>query len=452
MNLINLKTLIGITLCSTFAINVAAQEPYDDGMTTEEFIKEQKRLDGMTTEERTEELTKELEDAKKACMEGKPGSRDAYINARNSLYWQTVLPVVASENAAFPLLKSMGKKTQRTLDVEAKFEKDYPVFKECPPTKYNIPLGHDTSPGYNISLGYSNVKPPQAGYGTNITGGEKFVLLTANPLTGFSIDGEITVKDDKWSLGFGYTDVDGSSEAQVAPGGEVLGIVYNDNSPSGSTGLNLGANGMGVLTETDYNEVRIEFIRATFPGIRDAANLFSNTEFGAGVRLSNTEHRAEVTTPTFSDIRSDSVQKINEKLLYLVGNSTFELISQDNNSDIGLSVTPRVEAGYRTASLDSSQRNICGLCGPADRDFTINIEDKDSGVYVGANIEAKAEVKVSENTRIGVRASAWWRNKSAQIINPETGDDLFVRNQPTQLGTDDISGFTFGLTATYTWF
>jgi len=316
------------------------------------------------TRDEYKELQLKLIEVETDCWKGKKGSLEKYKELRKKIY---------SGYSDFP----------RDFN-------EFPSFTKCPPGKKRVMYpkkeqryahsGGDYSALSYASIAFfylplTRVDPPQTGYGTNITRGESFVGLTDRSVTGFSLGGEVTAKGGKWSLGFGYTDVDGSSEAQVAPGGDVLGIVFNDFADSGSTGLNLGASGMDVRTETDYQAFSGKITWT--PGTVGTIKVWKGKiNFGAGVRVENTEHTAEVTTPTFSDIRSDSVQKINEKVFYLVGHSTFDLISQDNNSDIGLSITPKLEAGYRTASLDSTQRNICGLCGAADQDFTINIEDK----------------------------------------------------------------------------
>lgn len=346
-------------------------------------------------------------------------------------------------------------------EYQRSFKSKNPVYLDgCPPQK-NKPRVHNEGAKSAADLfaskvffsgGYSVVNPPQAGYGVNISNGEEFVALTDNSLTGFSVGGKITAKDSKWTLGVEYTEADGNSEAQVPTGTspvtsmyDDVGIVYNDLSPSGSTGVALGPRGLDVQTFTEYHNLKFETL---YKGL---LSDISNLNVGAGIRLSGTEHRAIVTTPTFSDISSDSQQKIYDRDFYLVAKIPFDLTSLEDSSAIGLSLTPRLEAGYRNAKLESTQRNVCGLCGPADQDFTIFIEDNDNGFYIGAGLEAEAKVKVSENTYIGFRAKGWWRNNSAKIFNPENGDDLLVLNRPTFIGTDSISGATFSMTIGGKW-
>jgi len=325
-----------------------------------------------------------------------------------------------------------------------RYDRDFPTFTECPPVSDKIKAsagegGFMRSYNAKIRALYSTAALPQAGYGVEIVpGAEKFVTKTDSSLTGYKLEAHMIPKDKRWMFGIAYTEVDGSSEGQIANGTENVGIVYHDFAPSGSTGVAIGPRGLDVRTLTEHHELEIE---AFFKDLWSWATWF---DVGAGIRLSETLHTAEITTPSFTDIRSDSEQRVYEHDFYLKGVTTLDFELGSKPTDVTLSIIPGVEAGYRDANLESRQHNMCGLCGAAERDFTINIDDDDGGLYVGANIEAKLGVKISETARLGIGGQAWWRSNTAEIINTETGDDLFIRNMPTHLDTDEAYGASLG--------
>ena len=149
-----------------------------------------------------------------------------------------------------------------------------------------------------------------------------------------------------------------------------------------------------------------------------------------------------ITTPSFADTRSESEQEIDETFFFLSAQTELPIIDNINNGGIfSFSLLPQLELGLRHAELGSRQWNMCGVCGAAEQDFTVDIEDDDFGFYYGFNIGAELKAQVSERASIGVHGNAYWRSHNAAIINPETGDDLFIRNSPTHLETDDAHGY-----------
>jgi hypothetical protein len=83
------------------------------------------------------------------------------------------------------------------------------------------------------------------------------------------------------------------------------------------------------------------------------------------------------------------------------------------------------------------QHNVCGVCGVAERNFDINILDDDKRWGVGAEAGLELGYRFPGGFEIGVQGRAEYRSQVAGVHNPETGDDLFIRNQPTQLRFSD---------------
>ncbi len=308
-----------------------------------------------------------------------------------------------------------------------------------------------------FSSGISRIKPSRAGYGVAIMPGKEiFATKTNDQLEGYSINGYAKWKnndiitDGVYLFGVEYSYADGISEGKIASGSDDAGIVYQDFAPSGSTGINLGSSGLDVSTSSTTSRLRIQFDMSTETdsGVTFGARLRNKAAFGFGARITDTEHTASVTTPSFNDISSLSVQKLDENYFYFNGYSTISFEPDGKKQGgVGLYLTPRVEAGYRDAKLDSQQINICGLCGSADQNFTINIKDKDDGFYYDLSLNADLAYYYSNNITVGLSGRLGWRNRTAEIINPETGDDLFIRNDPTHLDTD--SEYRSGISA---WF
>lgn len=294
--------------------------------------------------------------------------------------------------------------------------------------------------------GGDRIKSSQAGYGVSIVPGqERFAGQTDDRLDGYNFGAwakwrsNAIIKDGVYIFSGNYAEADGSSEAQIGNGTDNVGIVYHDFAPSGSTGVNIGSSGLDVRTNSITSRLRIQFDMSTETdgGVTFGARLRNQVAVGAGARFTNTEHTASVTTPTFNDISASSIQKLDENFYYINGYSTLSFEPDgDRQGGFGLYLTPRVEAGYRDASLDSRQINICGLCGAADQNFNININNDDNGFYYDLSFSADLAYHMTDKLSVGISGNVGWRNKTARIFNPETGDDLFIRNMPTHLDTE----------------
>ncbi len=316
--------------------------------------------------------------------------------------------------------------------------KEHPYFMSCPPKIVQLDNGGQTwasTVDIFFGGGTTRVKPTQAGYGVKIIPGkEGFVAKTDESLRGSSFSAKVRIAG-KYRLGIEYADVNGSSEGHILNGTDAVGMVYHNFAPSGSTGINLGPRGLDVRTDTAASRLRLYFSRRN-EGNRFGDRLRAWVAYGGGAHFAGTAHTASVTTPSFNDIKSVSRQEVNENSYYVAANLGLDFgVETPKRGDFALRVMPRLEAGYRTAKLDSQQTNTCGLCGAADRNFTINIKDDDHGFYYVASVSTAFGYYISDDISIGLSASIGSRNKTAKIVNPETGDDLFVRNNPTHLET-----------------
>jgi hypothetical protein len=163
---------------------------------------------------------------------------------------------------------------------------------------------------------------------------------------------------------------------------------------------------------------------------------------GIGLSLEDTEHNSTVTTPSFTDISSNATQKIDENLFYLSAGVSADWPISDY---FNLNFETGLDVGLLDSGLESEQRNVCGLCGATDQNFVIAVQDDASDIFIGARADAGLTYKVGERVGLGVNGGLFWRDRSGFAVNPETGDDLFVRNIPTELGFGDVFGVHFGV-------
>lgn len=103
------------------------------------------------------------------------------------------------------------------------------------------------------------------------------------------------------------------------------------------------------------------------------------------------------------------------------------------------------EAGPIIRSLDadwtSMERVQCAICGAPLIDTSVERRDSESGISVGAKVQIGVELQVSEHASL--EAGAFYRGgtDNAAPINPQSGDDLAIRDQPSYLSTDTSSEY-----------
>lgn len=236
-----------------------------------------------------------------------------------------------------------------------------------------------------------------------------------------------------------------SAQTSVAAGTTPVGIVYHNRAPSGSTGVNLGATGLDAILERDSE---YEWFGAGYERrIAGGDGTGPEIKLGAGLRYEQrrTDIESTVQSTNFSGISSTMTQDLNESAISLavaLGMKT-EVGGGDNNDGEGLlffgDTAFRIE--HLDSTLDSLQRNQCNLCGSVDQNFAITISDDDKRWGYGVEAEVGVGYRLKSGLEFGVKGFADYRSDVAGIKNPETGDDLFIRNQPTQIDFSDSFGW-----------
>lgn len=304
--------------------------------------------------------------------------------------------------------------------------------------------GKPGSPRVRLGLlgGYGESFVPPVGAGTLIFGnGEDFAAQTDDKVSGPAGGGTASFPlfggQGHFAVVYGEGS-DGATNSTPAGGNIDTGIVFTDFAPSGSTGLFLGNAGLDTRIARDVESFSIG------GGYRHP--LDREGVFGAGVSLfystTQTDIAASVSSPTFgNDITADYTQSLDDNRFTL-----FLTLDYDGSQAVekGFFVTAGGGVGvdFYDVSLESRQSVVCNLCGGADQAFTLEVGDERDGTAFAARGFAGAGFKFGGNVAVSFNGFVEHRDKVAQIVNPRTGDDLFLRNQPTTIGFD--SGTSYG--------
>lgn len=285
------------------------------------------------------------------------------------------------------------------------------------------------------------------GFGTQISssGIENLVLdieaLYADD-NGETIDLGITripFDDDRFALGgIRHYELDASGAKSVTSGTVDVAMTYHDFSPGGSTGIFLGPRGLDVFVDLDYTST--ELYGGYSPG--EIADTVIPWYFRLDYEREETDIRADVTTPSFSDISSSSEQNLkSDSIAFGVG---IQPILFDANN-VSFQLDANMGIGYFNAELESRQTNICGLCPASDQNFTIDIKDEKSGEYVSAHASIDVSYELITNFHIGFFADVDFQSHAPTIFNPRNGDDLFLDNRSVQIEETERTRQTFGI-------
>jgi len=308
------------------------------------------------------------------------------------------------------------------------------------------------SPRVTISLlgGYGTVDAPSVGTGVLIEpGGERFAAELDDsigvPFGGLSL--AIPVGPGAVNIFGGYGEASDDIFTSTPAGGSIdVGFVNTDFAPSGSTGLFLGNAGLDTVLARDVSVFTFGG-SYSFPlgGPPESSGGFLGV---ASFEFSRTEQdiAGVVTSPSFgADISSTIVQEASDRYI------TFGIGPKYKGSDPSgfyYFVGAQGLLVHHKGELDSNQIVVCNLCGGPDQAFTLSVSDSRDGISFGARAKAGFGFDLGSGTSIGAYGFAEYYDERGKIVNPQTGDDLFIRNQPTALGSQ--SAFNYGAAAVLT--
>lgn len=255
--------------------------------------------------------------------------------------------------------------------------------------------------------------------------------LLAFGLIFFGDLGEDWVLDVAMQYAFGEDEDEGFVEDGT---GIDTGFVYGDFSPGGSTGVNIGDRGLEWASDVDVTSFNVE------------AKLARRTEgpatwfvYGDYLHLERDHNAWALGQVVFPGSTFNLAQERRQTV-------TDNLIGAGAGLQFGARPTPWLNLGgwvsggvfYRWSELDSRERNVCGLCGPADADFTLDLDDEDDGMTWAAAVGLYGEIPLGDRASIGLGVDASYIDEVARVYNPSSGNDLFVDGKHTALFSDSM--------------
>jgi len=247
---------------------------------------------------------------------------------------------------------------------------------------------------------------------------------------------------------------DDEVQTTIASGSTPVGIVYHDRAPSGSTGTALGATGLDAILARDSE---YEWFGAGYEK-RVAGGDGSGPEVTLGLGLSYSKHRdkidALVSSAAYPGITSESSQQIDTSNIGVHFDLGLESpFDYERDSGLFWFGDTRVGAVHRDSEFESTQHNLCNLCGVADRDFTITRTGDDKRWGLEAGLSAGFGYRFGGGAALALHAGVNYSTNVPGILNPETGDDLFVHDRPTQIGREghNLLSYGFGVSFTIYW-
>lgn len=235
----------------------------------------------------------------------------------------------------------------------------------------------------------------------------------------------------------------------IAPGTTPVGSVYHDRATNGSTGIALGATGLDAVLARDSE---YDWFGAAYER-RLGGGDGGKPQVKASVALEFEQIRdvfeLELRSPTFPTISMDARQEVSQTNLGVSAGVSIASSRSATVAGVAWEFFGKGKIYHADTDLDSVQRNICGPCGVAERDHTITVTDRDKRWGIGAEAGVSLGYRFKGGLEFGVKGSGEYGSDYAGVENPETGDDLFLRNKPTQLFFDSSLRWTVGVYAKF---
>lgn len=241
-----------------------------------------------------------------------------------------------------------------------------------------------------------------------------------------------------------YGKGDERSEGSVPAGtGIDTGFVYGDFSPGDSTGVNIGDRGSAWTTNSEVELFNLKF--KAVQAMTGPVALFLFADYLRSRRQYDSEVMAEVFGETLGQERN---QEVTDNLIGAGAGLQF-----DSGPGGGVRFGGWTSAGlfHRSSELSAWERNVCPLCGPSDRDFTLRFDETDKGATWSVAAGAYLEVPLSANVSIGLGADVAYIDEVGAVFNPSSGDQVFLDGETTRLTTTEAvnSSIRVGLRARF---
>lgn len=293
-----------------------------------------------------------------------------------------------------------------------------------------------------LTFGQTDV--PASGIGFRRAGApgeapETFAGTTDDRIPSWTAGAEVSLSGFFLDLFYGEGDSSGGFDIANESGVD-SGVVYGDLSPSGSSGIAtpFGLTGMTWVDFSRYGlrgEVPLGFLQ---PHPKD---VFRPTVYAGYTRYDLDYRGLAGFSDALFDFSQDRTQEIGESYFDLgLGGRVLAPLGENVFFHLG------AHAGgyYRDSELTSIERNICNFCPAEDQDFTIDIDESNSGFGFAGGANAALELRLSRSVSLMARGSADYRSKVGAVWNPDSGDQVFFDELSTEFATEDAWSWQAG--------
>lgn len=326
------------------------------------------------------------------------------------------------------------------------------AMRPCPPPAV-IPLPGPVGavppgPAFGINFGIGQADIPLTGIGVQRAGPpgatpEEFGGRSLGKIDFIEVGGflDFNAAGTGVRVGISYGEGDGGSSFTVPSGGGIdSGIVYGAPAPSGSSGV-IAPFGLSGEISSEYSELSLLISARMFSAIsppRRVHSIFSSSIFvnytnrelltfgdavGSG-RLSNFDF----------EFGQDREQRVRDNMIEAGAN--FQALRAVANR-ISLRAEGSAGVYHHRSRLRSVERNTSNFGPSSDRDFTIEINERDSGIGFHGFIAPGVELQVSRNVALNFGGAVDYRSRVGAIFNPNSGDQVFFEGLTTALDADD---------------
>lgn len=392
---------------------------------------------------------------------GTPELKANFNDATSALY-----ALVGQDRSAYELEEINADLDDIEESVERREEEGLTTANEEaePPANFENPVwGSDTDaeddasqpgnifpgyrPSFSFGVGAAHRDGPQTGFGVNISQDERFIGRTPEVLEGVDVRGRAEFpfnSNEGVFIDVDYRDLDGNSTSVVPADGDVVGIVFDqeitDPVTGAVTGINLGPSGATVLSRADLKRTEVGF------GILRRATEWRFVA-SASVITETADYDSDFVSGTLSDFVAAQITQEVDQTYYGVEvgvGRTWDI------GDFALDATGTLAGYRREADLESVFDLTCAFCPPVGQAVESRITDSDEDFAFGVGLSLGAMYEVVPGVEFGLRFDSQYIDKSAQVVNPETGD-LILAGETTALDTRDTvdSSLTAHIRMTY---
>lgn len=313
----------------------------------------------------------------------------------------------------------------------------YELEKTCGAKERNADSGVDVY--VTGAFGQTNFGTTAAGIGFQSTGPgtETFAATMPTKIDAFSVKTgfDFPLSEAANIFGsYGYSEGDGRQDFDIVAGGPVdVGFVYGEFSPSGSTGLNVGNRGVSGFTEIAHRLHELKMGVGT--------NIGESNEFGAAAAVfvnlmfNDVQTTSQAQSTVFGSVLEQTRDQGTSNNYYGLGGK----LSFKQGIGPGVALNGAVTGGiyYRDSDLRSTEWNDCALCPAADQNFTIAIDDQDSGTAFAGTVSGGIEFAASERLSIDLSGFMRYLSDVGTPSNPSSGDQV-LDGETTRLTTTSV--------------